>query len=156
MQPQDSLTEASLFVDKKEMADQLLKMLSDNQVFLNKVQKAQWNFDLLEVDSYDTVVNLLFNSGEKLALKLKEVSGFVPADLEIYLGLSEIEEDHNLHTREQIGQDLLSSHKILLDSVTALFKDSQEVVNETTLQSIGKYLYVAHVRIFKELEGISL
>lgn len=156
MQPQNSLSETFSLVDKKEMADQLLKMLSDNQVFLNKVQKVQWNFRLLKTESYDAVVNFLFNSGEKLALKLKEVNGFVPADMEIFLGLSEIEEDLSLQTQEQLIQDLLSSHKILLDSVTTMFKDSQDVVDEDIIESIGKYLYMVHVKIFKELEGISL
>lgn len=110
-------------IETRELTDQLLVLLSDNQIFLNKIHKAQWNHNMLSSDHYDHVVNQLFNCAEKIALHLRSLNGFVPADMELYLSLSDIEENLSLQNKQQMTKDLLTSHKTLMTDIAHFSKD---------------------------------
>ena len=110
-------------LETRELTDQLLVLLSDNQIFLNKVQKIQWNHVILATEHYDYVVSLLLSCSDKLAAQLRSINGFVPADMELYLSLSDIEENLNLQNKQQMLKDVLASHRTLMSDVLHFSKD---------------------------------
>lgn len=154
-------TSSPYFVDieNRAVTDQLLVLLSDNQVFLNKVQKAQWNFGLFSQEQYDFTINLLFNSAEKIAAHLKAYKGFIPADMELYLSLSDIEEDLSLRSRSHMIEDLLMSHKTLVDYLVSFSEDKDwEIMadqNENKKEELVSYLNKGHLKLFHLLEEFS-
>jgi len=141
-------------IETRELTDQLLVLLSDNQIFLNKVQKAQWNHNILSTDHYDHVTNQLFNCAEKIALQLKSINGFVPADMELYLSLSDIEENLNLQNKHQMVKDLLASHKTLMTDLVHFSKDEDTMTEKKEV--LMSYLKSSHQKITEILSILTL
>lgn len=141
-------------IETRELTDQLLVLLSDNQIFMNKIQKAQWNHSMLSADHYDHVINQLFSCAEKIALYLKSVNGFVPADMELYLSLSDIEENLSLQNKQQMVKDLLSSHKTLTTDISHFSKDTDTKSEKKDV--LMTYLQSNHQRIAEILSLLAL
>jgi hypothetical protein len=136
--------------EKREVSDQLLKLLSENQVFLNKIQHGQWNFSHFTAEEYGSLVNLLFNCAEKIAAQMKVYNGFVPAYLEIYLGVSEITEELDLQEEDQVVQDILESHARMLNYLTSFFHDNK-LLQDSIRGDLVNYLHTTHSHIYQIL-----
>ncbi len=138
-------------IDNREIIDQLLKLLGENQVFLNKIQHGQWNFNLFAPEEYSTIVNLLFNCGEKIAAQLKLYNGFVPAYMEVYLGVSEITEELERHSKAHVIQGILFSHRSLMNYLISFFNDGIQEEGSDQAMLID-FLYTTHSTIFQILQ----
>lgn len=137
----------------KVFCDQLLRLLSDNQVFLNKVQKSQWNYSVFTEDQYDALINLLFNCAEKIAREIRMHKGFVTADMEIYLNVTGLREELEALSEMEIRKDIVQSHAALLDYV-ACFLDDSLVAYELMRKRLIAQLHHAHLEIFRMLEEL--
>ena len=139
--------------DEHTFNDQLLRLLSDNQVFLNKVQKAQWNAFLLPKLHYHIVVEKLNYCADLIAEEMKAHSNHIPANLEVYLDVSELEEKLELEPEMQMAHHLLADHGQMLGYIKTFVEDDFDEFFDTRKGLVAKLLE-AHTEIYRLLGSV--
>ena len=137
--------------ESKAFSDQLLQLLSDNQLFISKIQKSQWNFDILPIQSYNSIINLLFNCSEIIAEQIKTMNGHVAVSFAVYLEMSNLQEVLEIGSEFDIKKDVIQSHHILLDFIRKFMNEDMDEYN-TLRKSLTSELYQSHTEIYKYLE----
>ena len=144
-------TDISSIEGIKVFSDQLLQLLSDNQLFINKIQKSQWNFDILHLDKYNSVINLLFNCSELIAEQIKIYNGHVAVSFAVYLEMSNLQEVLEIESEFDVKKDVIQSHRILLDYLMKFMNDEIDEFYEIR-KSLITELHQSHTEIYKYLE----
>jgi len=137
--------------EERTFSDQLLQLLCDNQLFITKIQRAQWNYDVLPLEHYNSIINLLFNCSEIIADQIKVHNGHVPANLSVYLELSKLKEVLGIGTAFDLKKDVILSHNILLEYLMTFMNEDSRSFEEIRKGLITE-LHTSHTEIYKLLE----
>ena len=143
-----------LLDERKVFGDQLAVLLSDNQLFISKVQKAQWNYQVLSDEEYNAVINLLFNCSELIANQLRIQIGHVPANFSVFLEMSNLNEVLDEGSGFEARKDVIESHNILLEFVMQFVNDRFDVFADER-SSITSELHQQHTKIYKLIESLN-
>ncbi|MBC7391294.1 MAG: hypothetical protein H7329_18990 [Opitutaceae bacterium] len=138
----------------KVFSDQLLQLLSDNQLFINKIQKSQWNFEILPLGDYNNIINLLFNCSEIIAEQIKIYNGHVAVSFAVYLEMSNLKEVLEIESEFDVKKDVIQSHHILLDYLMKFMNDEIDEFHEIR-KSLITDLHQSHTEIYKHLESFN-
>ena len=140
-------------LETKIYSDQLLRLLSNNMIFLHKIINAQWNYNLFDKEKYNSIVNLLFVCGESIACLLKEIKGHVPATLDVYIALSDIRESLTSKTEVTAIKELVSAHASLLHYLKE-FQEDTEFKNQDSKTNLIEKLLTSHNVIFSQIQTL--
>ncbi len=144
-------TNISQIEGAKTFSDQLLILLSDNQLFINKIQKSQWNFEILPLEEYNSIINLLFNCSELISEQLKMYNGHVAANFSVYLEMSNLEEILEIGSEFDVKKDVIQSHNILLDYLIKFMDDDIFDFHEVR-KYLTNELHQSHTEVYRYLE----
>ena len=140
--------------DSQAFSDQLLQLLSDNQLFISKIQKSQWNFEILSLESYNSIINLLFNCAEIIAEQLKTINGHVAVSFAVYMEMSNLVEILEIGSEFDMKKDVIQSHHLLLDYLKKFMNEEAHEYQDMR-KSLTSELYQSHMEIYKVLESFN-
>ncbi len=132
--------------NRKDIANQLSKLLANEYLLYTKTRKAHWN--VIGIDFYDKhklfeeQYNQINEYIDDVAERIRTLGEFPPASLTAFISLAEIKETPNStgEMSQNLIQQLLIDHEIIINfirnSITAINDDFKDVGTADFLTSL--------------------